>query len=148
MLTLDYIAGLFDGEGCLNLSASGKSYNVSVTITNTSLPVLLKLKDQLGGSVSTLPRYREHWRPAYVWELSSTPAEGLVRQLLPLLQIKREEAEAWLAFKELRRQLTAARLRRPRPGRQPATYTDGEIQQIEGARARLLAFRTPHVIRN
>ena len=144
MLTLEYVAGLFDGEGHLGLSSDKDSYQVDITITNTSLPVLLELQKHVGGTVVTLKRYRRQHRPVHTWELSARPAEALVRQLLPHFHIKGSEALAWLRFIELRQRLDRERKARPRPGRIPASYTADEVGQIETARAAVLAFRTAH----
>lgn len=48
MLSLDYIAGLLDGEGCIGIyvnSQHTRSHYLRVSVSNTYLPVLQEIRD-------------------------------------------------------------------------------------------------------
>jgi len=101
-----YTAGFFDGEGTITLSltpplkSGGVSYQLSIAISNTNLPVLLKCRDiwQVGTvkSVSVKPPRRPQW----VWQVKANQAVYILKTILPYLQIKKSEAEIAIIFQE------------------------------------------------
>jgi hypothetical protein len=85
-LSLEYLAGLVDGEGCIRLHPSNKGkyrkYYPRLQVTNTYKPILDMLVDQYGGAVHSDTKSRkENWK-----------ARELLNQLLPYLIIKKEKA--------------------------------------------------------
>lgn len=82
---LSYMAGLFDGEGYIDLKRKG------IVIANTNHDVIIWLINKFGGSVKMIPERGNHntiWR----WKLSTCSCRFLLRQLLPYLIIKRKQA--------------------------------------------------------
>jgi len=106
-LSLEYVAGLVDGEGCISLIKSGKSKNsVSVrryprvVVTNTHFGVLL-LAEQFGGRVYVHQRPGEVTKtgvraskPCFNWQTGSKQARDLLTAILPFLVIKQAKAKA------------------------------------------------------
>ena len=98
-----YLAGLFDGEGCIFVSRqnSGRSHYLGVTITNTNVGVLKLAKRMFGGSIRQNSDSRKHRTTSWVWRIVSNQAENALKTLLPYLRIKRQEAELALDFQKL-----------------------------------------------
>jgi LAGLIDADG-like domain len=95
-----YLAGLFDGEGCVYIGAKkGKQgqYQLVVTLTNSHKPTIDALHEQYGGIVQIHHRgLRRH----YAYALRSLKAKALLQDVLPYLRIKRAEAELALEFQD------------------------------------------------
>lgn len=101
-MKLSYIAGLFDGEGCISqhVNRSGvperykKPRNVlQVSITNTYLPVLETIKAFFGfGCIHKLTRKAEHHKQCYSWTVTGKRARMLLGAIAPYLIIKKEKA--------------------------------------------------------
>lgn len=88
-----YLAGLFDGEGCISVNTHKKtgygSLQCLMTMTNQYLINLLQL--QFGGSVNKLKRRKETWRDQYLWCIHAKTAVDFLELLMPYLKIKRPE---------------------------------------------------------
>ncbi len=97
MLSLEYLAGLVDGEGCIRLHPSNKGkyrkYYPRLQVTNTYKPILDLLVDQFGGAIHSdkFPR-KANWKIKHDWRISGDKARELLNQLLPYLVIKKEKA--------------------------------------------------------
>lgn len=111
-IDLAYIAGLFDGEGCISISKkreAGVSHSrvyhlrVMVKMANPYLPHLLQFS--FGGSclkAKPRPRRRESWD----WSLSAQQASAFLQIILPYLKLKRDEAELAIKFQSAKRKGT------------------------------------------
>lgn len=98
-----YLAGLFDGEGCIVISrykrndrANDKDYYcIRIKVTNKNTQVLNLFKDIFNcGCI-----YQD--KRSSVWEWSLTSSErikGILRELLPLLIVRRKQAIEALTF--------------------------------------------------
>ncbi|HEY1197289.1 MAG TPA: hypothetical protein VGG32_00995 [Thermoplasmata archaeon] len=94
-----YLAGLFDGEGCLMIRVGrGRYYDVIGDITSVDEAPIRWLEQVTGvGHVQhNIPRNGN--RPWYNWRVSTRQLEPLLRAMLPYLIIKRERAELALQF--------------------------------------------------
>lgn len=89
-----YIAGFFDGEGCINTSKSG----LRATITNTDLEILLLIKEYFNkGKIRQ--RVLKEWetrKPCFMLEYWSNEAVEFLNIVYPFLIVKKEQAR--LAF--------------------------------------------------
>lgn len=98
MISLEYLAGLVDGEGCIRLHPSNKGkyrkYYPRLQVTNTYKPILDMLVDQFGGAVHSgkFP-VKENWKIKHDWRLTGDKARELLSQLLPYLIIKQGKAK-------------------------------------------------------
>ncbi len=102
-----YLAGLFDGEGCVHISRYQGKNNRSPTFT---LHVMVSQCDEnyliywmgktgMGKIYIHHPQKKEH-RPGYCWTLPSRSAAQFLETLLPLLMVKKEQAEIAIEFQK------------------------------------------------
>lgn len=97
-----YLAGLFDGEGCLKLSGRrGRSINLD--ICNTYLPVLEWAYATFGGYICTQERSaaeieKGHRRRFHWTVFSAESIEKILKLMLPYLKIKKDQTVLALKF--------------------------------------------------
>lgn len=95
MLSLEYIAGLFDGEGCVFIGRVKRTKNgnigerLSAQITNIYLPVLQELKAQFGGYIFTRPP--TNGRSVYNWIIHTNTAFSFITLIEPHCIIKKDQ---------------------------------------------------------
>lgn len=103
-LDIAYIAGLFDGEGSINIfrkqnKSGSNSYYLEITITNTDFPVLNWLQSVLGGRVDKTSNVKlQSSRPLRRWRASCKDAHRILLVLLPYLRVKKIQAELAIEF--------------------------------------------------
>lgn len=107
-----YIAGLLDGEGCINIYKITTDYIrqkekrkvpkfvLSVTIYNCDYAVLLWLYRQFGGYLQTRSKRSEKWKDAYAWKLSANVASDFLESIKRYLRIKKRQAGLAIQFQE------------------------------------------------
>ena len=93
---LIYIAGFFDGDGCV--STSGRRLRVS--ITNTVRDPLVLVHRFFGGSINEHQR-RGNRQLIYIWIACGTDAEDFLKYVLPYLIIKKRVAILGLEFQTI-----------------------------------------------
>ncbi|GAH99585.1 unnamed protein product, partial [marine sediment metagenome] len=100
-----YLAGFFDGEGCVllkfNYSAGGPSSYLSVQLANV-FPAPLYLCQRIFGGKVSLAKSRHGCNAVYQWGVYSKKAETFLTVVLPYLIIKKEEAVLALQHAALR----------------------------------------------
>ncbi len=92
MSQLAYLAGFFDGEGCVSITKNG---SVDLRIVNTNKSVLEEFKDRFGGSVTS--RKQRTNKNQYVWCIYGI--EAVVASQL-LFTHSRDKAEQLIAVIE------------------------------------------------
>jgi hypothetical protein len=106
-----YIAGFFDGEGCISLTRHVKNGCpcIKVLLTNNDLKVLRLIqrvlkKEKIEVSIfKRNHRYKNELRPHFVLAPNNYPnAIQFLRLILPYLSIKKEKAELALLFLKTR----------------------------------------------
>jgi hypothetical protein len=107
--TFAYVAGLIDGEGCIDIHYNKPSktspygqYFVRIGIHMTNKEALEWLKVRWGGSITTRrSQYHRHpnWKQGYDWKLTSSAAIDLLRDIEPYMIIKKAEALIALKFR-------------------------------------------------
>ena len=108
-LSLQYMAGFTDGEGCISLPSAGSNYyrkgsckkyyyiSPKVVIANTRRDVLQKFKNQFGGYISPGKAANSKWKPVFSYQLEHKRALTFIKAIYPFLVLKRKQAE--LIFK-------------------------------------------------
>lgn len=98
---LGYLAGLIDGEGCINIAcARGRYYVLQVITAQTNEQLLVHWQQKTGlGTIHHMtrgknPNASEKWN----WRCSFKAAEALLEMLQPYLVLKSEEARIALEF--------------------------------------------------
>ena len=106
-LDIRYIAGLFDGEGCIFVGRrelermKGISYRLTLKVSMTVERPIKALKDTLGGSYGPIHWHtRNNNRTAWRWEIDGNKAAEVLKQVLPYLLVKKEEAVLAIQFQE------------------------------------------------
>lgn len=110
MISNEYAAGFFDGEGCVSISKCkpGKPtrnirYELFVQVPGTNPAPMKLMKERWGGSLKPYkqknPKHKIGWR----WLLSAKMATRFLLDVLPHLVIKRPVAEVGLALSESHR---------------------------------------------
>ena len=104
MADMSYLAGFFDGEGCITTFRNhvkrhpGEfSYCLKMNVSNTNLEVLKIFEAAFGGGIFT-KKPKEGFKQAYVWQINGVAAKEVLKQLLPHLVVKKAEAELALQF--------------------------------------------------
>ena len=107
-LELAYIAGIVDGEGYISIITNsyitrygnpGKQriMRAGVGMTNPVIPMMLR--EAYGGTIS-FRKNGELWKDRYDWNIYSKKALVFLKDILPYLIIKKEQAELAIQFQE------------------------------------------------
>ena len=105
-LSLEYMAGFFDGEGSVGLYAQQKAcrYSLRACITQVknkhSEEVLGAFQKQFGGSITNSKQYKSHHSPAMAWSIYGDKAAEFLRMIQPLTIIKNEQIELVCQWQE------------------------------------------------
>jgi hypothetical protein len=102
LLSKEYIAGFFDGEGCIRIhviksSRARPQYQLEASISQKRREVLDLVSAQYGGVVR---KERQGKYICYRLTLSGLASEKLLRDILPYMVVKKKEAETALEYRE------------------------------------------------
>jgi len=101
-----WAAGIVDGEGSIMIhkakSGRSKSHTYSPTVrvgmtSKTGRQVCEILQSLFGGRINKTT-YNNHWKDLYLWTISCNQVENPLRELLPYLVVKKEQALIVLKF--------------------------------------------------
>jgi len=96
-LSWKYIAGLIDGEGCIDVQVTNGVYvrpRVRIGMTKSSLFVLEILKENHGGYLSYRSTDNPNWEDSVCWELVGySQVCSFLRNIVNHLLIKQEQAK-------------------------------------------------------
>ncbi len=89
-----YLAGLFDGEGCVSTGVLVRNPTLRIGITSTCMPVLQWIKEVVGGAISGKGRIGTFGKkPCWQWGATTSHAALILRELQPHMKIKKRLAE-------------------------------------------------------
>jgi hypothetical protein len=91
---LIYLAGYFDGEGCVSITSHGSMPQLTVTVQTSDKAILELFAECFGGRIRTI-NYRADKpckRQMYSWERYSSNGQIVLEALLPWLRGKKEQA--------------------------------------------------------
>lgn len=88
---ISYLAGFFDGEGCISVNSNG---SIQLRVINTSKAVLDKFPEEFGGKV--LSRKQIVNKPQYHWSIYGEDAIKAATKLLPFSIEKKSQLEVIL----------------------------------------------------
>lgn len=101
-ISKEYIAGLFDGEGHVSITWATrrgvKCPKLCVKISNTHLPVLLKIKAMYGGSIYANKKQYESYLQCYVLSFTVEQSKKFLKDILPYTIIKQSQIIEALKF--------------------------------------------------
>lgn len=97
-----YAAGLFDGEGCVDIynastskASKSPSFMLRVNITQKDGLIMNWLQDNFGGNVQLSKRPTTY---IYRWDIRSQAAVRFLTYILPFVKIKKKQVELALEF--------------------------------------------------
>lgn len=94
-----YIAGFFDGEGCVRIKQSNQnenSYYIIAHITNSNRAILEHVQDLFGGAIRKVEKKVN--KTTYSWCITSAEAVDFLETLSPFLREKLEEARLAIRY--------------------------------------------------
>lgn len=100
-----YLAGFFDGEGCvcINYQPSTRQYSLRLQVTQSGRPatrVLSRYVDAFGGRLRESRNRKSHWKRSWVWSCQSLLAKAALTAMLPWLDVKWAQAHLALEFQK------------------------------------------------
>lgn len=99
---LAYLAGFFDGEGCISINRnSSQHYGLLLAAAQINPAPLFLLYQRFGGYIVRKQRPTDRYRAVHQWRSSGREAADVLRQLQPYLVVKKEEADIAIEFQEL-----------------------------------------------
>lgn len=135
---LAYIAGLFDGEGCVALHRFRGRKNrcdaakiaLTCSITNTDKRAIDFMQSRFKGSVACEDRSRHNHKNSWKWAIFSRQAAAFLKEILPFLVLKKERAILAIQFAD-----NLLDLRYAKPQEKPA-----EVERRESLYRRMKAM--------
>lgn len=102
-LTPEYVAGLFDGEGCISINPKGEGQlQRSLRLAMCWKPLIDTLHLQYGGHVYPQKKVKKHFKQSWHWCLTKkSDMLRLLHDIIPHLHEKREQAEVMYAICKL-----------------------------------------------
>ncbi|MBA7496092.1 hypothetical protein ES702_06690 [subsurface metagenome] len=101
-LTLEYIAGFVDGEGCFTICTRGEDkYSPLFELGNTNLHILQEIQKYFSFNlkIQTLKRKNPKWKTFYILRSNTIDAVKSIAHLLePHLRIKKEQAQIIMQY--------------------------------------------------
>ena len=113
MFTDQVAAGIFDADGCLHACLRKEHPNTlqqQAIVAMTHRPAVEQFLERYGGSLTDHQPSRENRRRMYVWRAGSGDLENFLRQILPYLTVKREQAEQMIALRYVKGRAERERL--------------------------------------
>jgi hypothetical protein len=88
-MDVGYVAGIVDGEGCINFTRSRGNLIPRLLVTNTNTELLYALRDAFGGDVHVRSTpMKPRWKCQGTWRLANRKAIDLIEIILPYLIVK------------------------------------------------------------
>lgn len=99
MISAEYLAGFFDGEGYVGIISSGRNYyKLHLAISNTNEFILQYIKAEYGGRFHRVTRTIPNHKPVYQLVWSGENAKDLIRIILPYSKVKSNQLQMALQF--------------------------------------------------
>lgn len=109
-LELAYLAGLFDGEGCIGFYRHGDrptypQYILTISVVQSYRPSLESLSELFGGFVHTrkLRDKKPHHKQTYQWYVRGKATDKFLEVMTPYLREKKAQAELALEIRAKQR---------------------------------------------
>jgi hypothetical protein len=133
-----YVAGLFDGEGCIVIAkrkpgarhrGRGAYYTLRATIAMTHEETVRRLHETFGGYNGRMARAPEGHADIFQWQLATTPqAARFLRLIEPFSITKRQQIAVALSFARCIRDFNGLGISRGGPGRFRAQFATRQYE--------------------
>lgn len=105
-----YLAGFFDGEGCISIKlTSSNARRLEISANQVDRRPLDLLADRYGGSIRRRT-VEAHRQPMWTWRLEGWSAVRALAEWLPFLTVKMEQAKLAVEFQRHLRKKGGPRL--------------------------------------
>ncbi len=103
-MNLAYVAGFFDGEGCVNFTHSGqcKTCVLRVMIRNTDLDIIQQIHRNFGGRIETLHHKNPTFKISYCWRIDGSRAVDFLRLIDKFVIIKKDQISVAMCWDIIR----------------------------------------------
>ncbi len=102
MVSLEYLAGFFDGEGSITVCGGKTKYSLRVICANMVKEAVEPFHEKFGGGMYLIKhKNNPNWKDCWRWQCNSRQAEVCIRAMLPHLRVKRRAAELALELYSL-----------------------------------------------
>lgn len=130
---LIWLAAFFEAEGCIHLAASkhpgmrsGVQHRIVISVAQNHKQPLLRLQRRFGGTIHSRVKGNTH---SWYWVCSSAIAVAAIKEMVPFLEMKKEQAELAIEFQSRKQ---------PR-GRPP--LTDAEVRRNQSDYEKMRALK-------
>lgn len=96
MVSSEYLAGFFDGEGCIDIATRGSKHKqlyLRLAVSQTNLQVLSDIQEEFGGGIYTIKKRADHHKQAWVLVWTTKTALDVLKRIYPYLKVKRSQAQ-------------------------------------------------------
>lgn len=97
----EYFAGLFDGEGYLNIRPKQtelKNFQARMGISMTNKKVIQAIQETYGGNLRVQKPRKENYLEQYVWDIYGKKAKNIIENIFPFLIVKKDVASLFIQF--------------------------------------------------
>ncbi len=104
-ISLDYVAGIFDGEGCVTITKTKKAacknitYEFQCAVVNTNEWLCRMLQFMFGGCVVLHPA-KGNQRDCWAWQIRAIKAYNFLKTIQPYVILKRPQVDLAIDFHE------------------------------------------------
>lgn len=100
MLSLEYAAGFFDGEGTISLGRPGNRIELQVHTSNTNIPIIEAWRETFGGGITRLAANSAKNEKAQArWYITGADQQGhFLARLFPFLNVRQRQAQIALHY--------------------------------------------------
>jgi hypothetical protein len=107
--SLEYIAGFFDGEGCVSIvcitpekikNQKSNRYQLVVELTNTNEKIMKEIQSVIGGRLSSYGRRPANWKPSFRLIFASAKALDMLIKIAPYVRLKKPIVELGIEFQK------------------------------------------------
>lgn len=136
---LAYLAGLFDGEGCIHIARNkrpdcpkGVQYQLVAKVSMASEYLCHLYQMSFGGRVHRDKKYKDYHKQMWTWVVASREAQSFLSTISPYLIEKKAQAILGLKFQATKAPTKAAK------GRRGFLPQSDEIKAVEEAQFLLM----------
>lgn len=134
--SIEYLAGFFDGEGCLyaqkESDRSIPSFQIRVSTTREEEPEYFH--NRWGGSYYTHDPTAESHSKSWHWQATGETARIAVEQLLPYLRGKEKQAKVFLEAMSYKLQKRQGHNQYPEEAREPLVGYANELRSMTASK--------------